>query len=329
MKEIARRYPLPAFFLTAFACSWIVWLCLLFFPVKNTSHLLLISVIGAFGPAIAAIVISSILNNGSSGIPLVKRWGFFALLVCVIFPFAAWWPLLKGDPKDPLFLLLCAILSVLSAFVISGVLARNAGVQDMMASLGAWRICPVWYLIALFSWPLLLIGSSLLDKIFGARLLTPYFAELASIKPLSAVILYITIFLLGGPLQEEPGWRGFGLPRLQARYNPIVASIILGFFWQLWHIPLYFIGFYPFDTVQIALRFVEFLPGVIVFTWLYNRSGGNLLIAVVFHASIDAFPQILPAQSGRGPMFFDLLILIWAVTVIITDRMWERRHAAG
>ena len=146
-----------------------------------------------------------------------------------------------------------------------------------------------------------------------------------AIEPLSAVILFCTIFFLGGSLQEEPGWRGFALPRLQVLYNPIVASIILGFLWQLWHIPLYFTGFYPFDTWAIASRFIWFLPGVIVYTWLYNRSGGHLLIAVLFHASIDAFPQILPTQTSGASFVFDLLLLVWAVIVIGTDRMWKRR----
>jgi membrane protease YdiL (CAAX protease family) len=175
------------------------------------------------------------------------------------------------------------------------------------------------------SWPLLIITGSLLDLLLSGQPLSPYGAGLLTIEPLSAVILFCTIFLLGGPLQEEPGWRGFALPRLQFLYNPIIASVILGFLWQLWHIPLYFTGFYPFDAMAIGMRFIGFLPGVIVFTWLYNRSGGNLLIAVLFHASIDAFPQILPAQAGRATVLFDLLLLIWAIIVIVTDQMWKRR----
>jgi membrane protease YdiL (CAAX protease family) len=195
-----------------------------------------------------------------------------------------------------------------------------------MASLGAWRNRPAWYAIALFSWPLLIIASSLLDIVATGQPVSAYVSGLGMIEPLFAVILFCTIFLLGGPLQEEPGWRGFALPRLQVLYNPIVASVILGFLWQLWHIPLYFTGFYPFDAMAIGSRFVWFLPGVIIFTWLYNRSGGNLLIAVLFHASIDAFPQILPAQSSQASLYFDLLLLVWAVIVIVTDRMWKHQQ---
>jgi len=292
---------------------------------------MLIGVIGAFGPAIGAIFISGILNEKPTGIPPLRRWGVFVLLFCVIFPFALYWQLLNGNPADPVFFALCAILVALSAFVISCVLARRRGVRDLMSSLSAWRVSPVWYVIALAAWPLLIIASSLLDFLFSGQPVLSYAAGLMTIEPLSAVILFCTIFFLGGPLQEEPGWRGFALPQLQGIYNPVVASIFLGFLWQLWHVPLYFTGFYPFDTWAIASRFIWFLPGVIVYTWLFNRSGGNLLIAVLFHASIDAFPQILPAQTSGAAFVFDLLLLVWAVIVIGTDKMWKSRpvfHAA-
>ena len=324
MPERIRKHPIIAFFIVAFACSWIVWAVPLAASVKNPTYLMLIGVIGAFGPALGAIIISGILNAKFTGIPPARRWGIFAILFCVIFPFALYWHLLNGNPADPVFFVLCAILAALSAFVISSVLARRTGVRDLMSSFASWRVSPVWYVIALAAWPLLLIASSLLDFLLSGQPVSPYAAGLMTIEPLSVVILFCTIFFLGGPLQEEPGWRGFALPRLQVLYNPIVASIILGFLWQLWHIPLYFTGFYPFDTWAIASRFIWFLPGVIVYTWLYNRSGGNLLIAVLFHASIDAFPQILPAQTSGAAFVFDLLLLVLAVIVIGMDRMWKR-----
>jgi membrane protease YdiL (CAAX protease family) len=333
LAEKIRQHPITAFFILAFAISWIVWTLSAVLGVKNTTYLMLLGVIGAFGPAAAAIIISAILRPEPSGIPALKRWGMCAILFCLILPFAVFWPALKGSPTDPVFVTLCAILAFLSAFVISGIFGRIKGVRALMAPLGKWRVHPAWYVVALCAWPVLVIASSVLDLLVSGQQISSYAAGLSAIEPVSALLLFATIFLLGGPLQEEPGWRGFALPRLQCLYNPIVASIILGFLWQLWHVPLYFTGFYAFDTTALLLRLVDFIPGVLVVTWLYNRAGGSLLILVLFHASMDAFPQILPAQTGWAPRIFDLLLLVWAVIVIFTDRMWKRlpaqEHPAG
>ena len=319
-----QQHPIIAFFILAFSISWIIWTFSAVAGVKNFTYLMLIGVIGAFGPAAAAIAISAILRPEPSGISALKRWGYCAVLFCLILPFAVFWPSLKGSTADPVFLVLCAILSFLSAFVISGMFGRIKGVRDLMAPLGKWQVHPALFVIALCAWPILVIASSVLDLLVSGQPLSSYTPGFSAIEPVSALVLFATIFLLGGPLQEEPGWRGFALPRLQCLYNPIVASIILGFLWQLWHVPLYFTGFYAFDSTALLLRLVDFIPGVIIVTWLYNRAAGSLLIVVLFHASMDAFPQILPAQTGWAPRIFDLLLLVWAVIVIFTDRMWRR-----
>jgi membrane protease YdiL (CAAX protease family) len=325
-KDLFRKHPVVTFFILAFALSWLVWAVSLLVPVKNTTYLMLIGVIGAFGPAIGAIIVSGMLNPEPTGIPSLRRWGTFLLLFCLILPFALFWPFLAGTLSDPVFVALCMILTALSAFTISCVLSRYAGVRTLMGSLAVFRVSPVWFAFALFAWPLLMIATGLLDCILSGQPLSSYTAGLLVIQPLSLLVLFLTIFLLGGPLQEEPGWRAFALPRLQFLYNPIVASIILGFLWQLWHVPLYFTGFYPFDTTAIAMRFVAFVPAVIVFTWLFNRAGGSLLIAVLYHASLDTSPQVLPAQTPQASLLFDLAMLVLAIIVIIMDRMWRKQQ---
>jgi len=313
------------FFILAFALSWLVWAVPLVVPVKNTTYLMLIGVIGAFGPALGAIIVSGFIKPQPTGIRPLRRWGAFLILFCLILPFALFWPLLAGNLSDPVFLALCSILAALSAFTLSSVLSRSAGVRNLMGSLAVFRVSPVWFAFALFAWPLLMIATGLLDRFLAGQPLSSYAAGLLAIEPLSMLVLFLTIFLLGGPLQEEPGWRGFALTRLQLHYNPVYASIILGFLWQLWHVPLYFTGFYPFDSASIAMRFAAFLPGVIVFTWLFNRAGGSLLIAVLYHASLDVSPQVLPAQTPQASILFDLVMLVLAIIVIITDRMWRKK----
>jgi len=324
-KETIKKHPIIAFFLIAFACSWIIWSIPLVIPLNTPAYMMLICVIGAFGPALSAVLLSKLLKPAQTAIPRWKNILRFAVLFCIILPFALFWPMLSGSLADPVFLILCSILATLSAVVITRIFSRTEGVRDLMGSLGQWRVKPVWYLFALGVWPVLVILSSVIDLLYSGQSFSTYISGIESIQPLSAVILFFTILLIGGPLQEEPGWRGFALPKLQFLFNPIVVSIILGFFWQLWHIPLYFTGFSPFDMTDIIARFVWFLPGVLIITWLYNRSGGSLLILVLFHASIDAFPQILPAQTGNAADIFNVLLLILAVILVFTDKMWKKR----
>src|SRR5207248_818107 len=94
------------------------------------------------------------------------------------------------------------------------------------------------------------------------------------------------------PLTEEPGWRGFALPRLQQRWSPLVGSIILGLLWAAWHLPNYFRP--DWSTVNGGVSFsgiAVFAAATVVFsvvlTWVYNRTGGSILMAILVHASIN------------------------------------------
>jgi membrane protease YdiL (CAAX protease family) len=82
---------------------------------------------------------------------------------------------------------------------------------------------------------------------------------------------FLVVLTIGGAL-EEPGWRGFALPRLQETHSPVRATLILGVVWGLWHLPLYGVGFVG------PMLFVFF------YTWLYNRTG-SVLLCILLHAS--------------------------------------------
>ena len=108
------------------------------------------------------------------------------------------------------------------------------------------------------------------------------------------MILMLTIF---AGIGEEFGWRGFALPRLQNRYNALVTSIIVGAFWSLWHIPLYFLD----GSLQYSFRMdAGLIPAIlgytvfliawsIQYTWLFNNTKGSVLLAAVFHGAGNAW----------------------------------------
>jgi uncharacterized protein len=120
----------------------------------------------------------------------------------------------------------------------------------------------------------------------------------------------VTMFLLGG--QEEPGWRGFALPRLQQRYGPLAGTVILGAAWGLWHLP-----------VMGPLGFV--VPFVLAFfyTWIYNRTG-SVLLAILLHASFtpaqDHLVLLAEESHGTTDLAIGLVYLAGVAAILLFTR---------
>lgn len=153
----------------------------------------------------------------------------------------------------------------------------------------------------------------------GAGISAPEAAArpLAEWVPVFVMGILMTGLFRGG--LEEVGWRRFMLPELQKRFSPLTASILIALAWALWHLPLHFAGFYNGPVVvAMALRIVRMIPIAILFTWLYNRSGGSLLLMVVLHAVQNNSGVIAP---GSYWSFVPGVILIG--TLAVRDRMWQ------
>jgi membrane protease YdiL (CAAX protease family) len=129
----------------------------------------------------------------------------------------------------------------------------------------------------------------------GPALLTSTFtAATAFMVPIA--VLFTLLFTLPYAIGEELGWRGFALPRLQARHEPLVASVILGLFWGFWHTPAWI----AWDSTELALlpltiMVLSTVVTAILFTWIFNRTGGSLLLVVLFHTSITSKGYFLPS----------------------------------
>ena len=143
--------------------------------------------------------------------------------------------------------------------------------RPWVAGVRVWRVPVRYYAYALLLPATLYLGVNLVMQVLGADV---DWALLPERVPGYVASLALTAVLFGG--LEEPGWRGYALPRLQARHGPFVATLLLGLAWGVWHVPLYGpAGF----VVPLVLAFF--------YTWLFNRSG-SVLLCIVLHGSFTA-----------------------------------------
>jgi membrane protease YdiL (CAAX protease family) len=139
---------------------------------------------------------------------------------------------------------------------------------------------------------------------------------------------FIFIFLFIG-LGEEPGWRGFALPRLQKTYSPLMASFILAPIWALWHLPLMGNEF-PLPIIPAFL--IALLAGTLIQTWLFNRTKGSVFAQMLFHATVNTVGAglIFPLFKGSAFVaFWYLYALLWlAVAVVVFATKIDRSRIA-
>ena len=129
------------------------------------------------------------------------------------------------------------------------------------------------------------------------------------------VLLFFIVGIING---EELAWRGFGLPRLQTKYNALTASLILGVIWSVFHLPLFFT---LTGSSQSDWSFTNFLVTTValtvLYTWMYNNTGGSVLLAYLFHASANTWTQIFSIDHANPTLRWVTSGLIIAAAVIV------------
>jgi membrane protease YdiL (CAAX protease family) len=207
---------------------------------------------------------------------------------------------------------------ILAGFLMTGAMEGKPGVKHMLRRMVQWRVAWYWYLVPLVVVPALtLLGFMTLP---GAKqALHPVFPQLFWIFPAALVL---EIFTSG--LAEEPGWRGFALPRLQKRFGPLLGTVILGMLWQCWHLPLYLTEWgRGAGMEQISLSVASSIGISILITWVFNHTQGSLLMAILIHAALDAFGVTLltsfftPAWLEKNS-YLALLIGFGTFAILIT-----------
>jgi uncharacterized protein len=257
----------------------------------------------------------------------------FFFLLSFVFSWVYWglWKALQLP--DSLFVV-GAAGPTLSAFIVLAITSGMPAVLRLLRSYVHWRVGVQWYLVSLIGVPVLMFLSFMVVP--GS--LADFAAPDWSFIPFYVSQFAFTLFIpTRGPLLEEGGWCGFALPRLQRLHGPLVGTLILGALWALWHGPFYFgpLSLTGPDATFLStgIAFVAFLisaTGVsVVMTWVFNNTGGSVLMAILLHAAIDvalAFAVLFPsAKTDLSPSSFDTLGIaivfnIAALVIIIATR---------
>lgn len=132
---------------------------------------------------------------------------------------------------------------------------------------------------------------------------------------------FLIVLLIGGPTGEEFGWRGFLLQRVQPVFGVLGASILIGIVSAAWHLPLFWISGTAQSHLPLALFLVRTVALSVISTWLYNGTRRSLLFVLLFHASLNTWPNtiyILEAQGSIGPYAATTIVYAgWALQLVI------------
>ncbi|MEO8068817.1 MAG: type II CAAX endopeptidase family protein [Flavobacteriales bacterium] len=217
-----------------------------------------------------------------------------------------------GLPVLPLNHALGGLGPMLAAFICSAREDGKAGVGRSLRSMVDARAPSLMAVALLAPVVLLAVGMLFVEGPFdaGGILRTKEFPAMGFIS-----FLLYNLFFFG--FGEEVGWRGFALPRMQQSMNALWASVLLTFFWALWHWPLFLYrpGYTSMDAAGITGWLFSLLTGSVLLTWLFNSSRGSLLVVAIFHATVDiAFTceAATPAVVG----ILGALITMWGIAVV-------------
>ncbi len=204
----------------------------------------------------------------------------------------------------------------------TAVVAMTSGLTGLRAWLLrclSWRVSPGWLVLAFLA-PL-----AVLTLAAGAHM-----ALGGSVPPSPAashIGLFVTNFflvsLVGGPLGEELGWRGFALPAMQGRLGWRAASLVLGAVWGVWHLPLFFIAESAQNNGSMVAFFMLIVATSVFYSWLYNRSNASVLPALALHTASNSWPllvPVLPSDADQRPYLFVVGLVVAAAIWLLARR---------
>ena len=225
-------------------------------------------------------------------------WFMFAKSGAFFWAFLMWGPFLGG-------------------ILITAVVDGRSGLKTYFSRIVRWRVGLKWYAIAIF-FPLILrliaVGFNI---IAGAKLSTNI--QWITLPDLMFELVFATFFTALG---EEPGFRGFALPRMLVGRSALMAALVIGVLHTIWHLPLFITGDDPPLTTALII-----ISGSVLFTWLFNNTKGSVLIAMLLHISVDIWQVVFkPVFNGADAQGQEIWLAVSYIVMAVLLRVFAGRE---
>jgi membrane protease YdiL (CAAX protease family) len=219
---------------------------------------------------------------------------------------------------------------VLASLISTGLTLGTSGVRSLLGRFLIWKVGARWYLVTLFGVAVIDVVALGLGALFNGT--TPDFSRVLAHQifgPSANLAFFVIPFFVVDILTngEEIGWRGYALPRLQVRYSALVASLMIGIVWTVWHIPRFLTAANTDSFFWFAL---DTLAKAVLLTWVFNNTKGSLLLVTLFHSAINTTAVFLPiAASVTGDIRpFAIAVGIESMAAIaVTLASWQATYA--
>ena len=328
--SFARDHGGIVFVLITFGWTWLFWLFGILLRGREDLLLTTVVMIGGFGPAIGGVLTKSLQSDrrnpftAKRGIAFLL--GFILIFGLMVLRYQAGnlqdFSMLADDLSLSLPIVLSAVVaSLVGGWVISFAVSDNPDLRGRFKSILPWKASFLWTLFGLLFYPVLILIAWGLGSLAGLGVENPglWGEPFLQSLPLYALVFGLTAVAQGG--NEEPGWRGFMQPELQKRSSPLVAALIVSFFWSLWHLPLYLNGFYPGDLVGGMIGGAVFRVFLSIFlAWVWIKSKGNIFAMIMLHTSFNVMVNFLPTSDAG----LTILWLLISIAVVIEGKMWKK-----
>jgi len=241
---------------------------------------------------------------------------FFVLTYAIGWGCIPFWTFMAGSP-------------LLAALIVIPLTQGWAGLRELGSRVIRWRVRWYWYVVAIGLPLTVLLITAVLNVALGAS------APSLAFGSVSTILLFFAVRLVNpgdGALGEEPGWRGFALPGLQGSgLSPLVFTLTLGVLVTGWHVPILFLeegGLQP--SILVGYLLGSFAV-TFWYTWLFNRTGGSVLMTIVSHAAQGTITigGLWPAGAdfAQANLLNGVVLSVVAIGLVVFDWQFWRSPA--